>query len=184
MVSVTVFPPVSEPQWQSYSSPRTDRTTKTTVTQHQRQTHNKTPVLPLPRSNEIVKLFFLLLTQGSLQNQRNQSYWQTWQTPFSWQGKQSAGATPCGVKRSGEAGGEGRRERERRCCAADSPAFLRIQTDCTREVAPQLTRYKTIQSTTPFSTNHNQPSKQSHFTRGHTTGTGLQVKQCLCEGPL
>lgn len=68
-----------------------------------------------------------------------------------------------GVRASGEA-------EARRCCVADSPAFLRIQTDCTREVAPRLTRYKTIQSTTPFSTNHNQPSKQNQFKRGHTIG--------------
>lgn len=56
----------------------------------------------------------------------------------------------------------------KRRCAVDSPTFLGIQTDCTHKVAPLLTRYKTTQSTTPSSTNHNPPSKHNQFKRGHT----------------
>ena len=139
-----------------------------------------------------IKLWSFSFTQESWQNHTNQSYWQTWQTPFSWQGKQSAG--PRGVEWSraeSTAAREGERERERerkreseserarerevswltgcqarrlrnrRCCAVESPTFLGIQTDCTCKVAPWLTRYKTIQSTTPFSTNHKQSSKHN-----------------------
>lgn len=54
-----------------------------------------------------VKLKCQVFTQESWQNHRNQSYWQTWQTPFSWQGKQRAG--PRGVEWSRA---ESRAERE------------------------------------------------------------------------
>lgn len=60
-------------------------------------------------------------------------------------------------------GKEAGREAGGHCCSVPSPGFLGIQTDCTCKVAPWLTRYKTIQSTTPFSTNHNQPPKHNQF---------------------
>lgn len=145
------------------------------------------PSHPPVKLNCQVLFFFFVKHKKAGKNQTNQSYWQTWQTPFSWQGKQECRATRCGVKQSGELSGERKRESETvsereseweretesewerrsvglgeqgrlRRGAAETPALLGIRTDCTREVVPRLTRYKTTQSTTPFSTNHKQPS--------------------------
>lgn len=62
------------------------------MTERQQWTDNKTPFLLFPLQIKLSSFFI----QESWQNHRNQSYWQTWQTPFSWQGKQSAG--PRGVE--------------------------------------------------------------------------------------
>lgn len=95
------FLPCSDKLWQAEA---------TAKIRQQQQTGNKSPSLYLPvKWNDQVSF-----TGESWQNHRNQSYWQTWQTPFSWQGKQSAG--PRGVEWSRAedwAEWEGGRERER-----------------------------------------------------------------------
>ncbi len=151
----------------------------------------------------IVKLFYGNRNSSFTEKLQNQSYWQTWQTPFGWQGKQRE-AGPFGRSRkmrrhesqSGERarGREREREREReRGVYSERVRVLRRLEPFSRgygqiaraRLLPSWQDTKLSNQPRPFSTNHKQPSKHNQFKWGHKQRQGPQavcVCVCVCLG--
>jgi len=127
---------------------------------------------------------------------QNQSYWQTWQTPFGWQGKQNE-AGPFGGSRKMRIheSRSGERERER----ASERARERERGVYSERVLPRLEPFsrgygqiararllpswqdtKLSNQPRPFSTNHKQPSKHNQFKWGHKQRQGPPQAVCVC----
>ncbi len=146
----------------------------------------------------IVKLFYGNRNSSFTEKLQNQSYWQTWQTPFGWQGKQRE-AGPFGRSRkmrrhesqSGERarGREREREREReRGVYSERVRVLRRLEPFSRgygqiaraRLLPSWQDTKLSNQPRPFSTNHKQPSKHNQFKWGHKQRQGPPQAVCVC----